>query len=110
MHIKEELLPRMTAKDPHYLMKLIEVKGVTFISECYLRASLVRTESRAGHYREDYPDRNDEEWLKWIVINLKGDKLNLRTEPVSFERYKFKPTRYYMDNFKFPKSINRRIS
>lgn len=102
MHIKEELLPRMTAEDPHYLMKLIEVKGITFISECYLRASLLRTESRAGHYREDYPGRNDEEWLKWIVINLEEDKLNLRTEPVPFERYKFKPTRYYMDNFRFP--------
>ncbi|MDB9822569.1 FAD-binding protein [Deltaproteobacteria bacterium] len=102
IRIKEELLPRTTARDPHYLMKLVEAQGITFITECYLRASLMRTESRAGHYREDHPYRNDEEWLKWIVISLKENNLSLRTDPVPLDRYKFKPTRYYMDNFKFP--------
>jgi succinate dehydrogenase/fumarate reductase flavoprotein subunit len=101
--VKTDLIPQMSVPDSHYLMKWIEVQGIAFMTEMYLRASLMRTETRAGHYREDYPDRDDKNWLKWIIINQADNKLNLRTEPVALERYKFKPTRYYSDNFKFPK-------
>jgi succinate dehydrogenase/fumarate reductase flavoprotein subunit len=101
--LKYEVLPKMTSRDAHYLMKWVEVQAIAFVTELYLRTSLMRAESRAGHYREDYPDRDDKNWLKWIVASQKKGKLNLRTEPVPFERYKFKPTRYYMDKFQFPK-------
>ncbi len=100
--IKNEILPRAGAEDSHYLMKLIEIRGIAFMSEMYLRASLMRKETRAGHYREDYPGRDNENWLKWIVISQTDDKLNLRAEPVPFEKYKFRPASYYMDNFNFP--------
>ncbi|EGL19687.1 MULTISPECIES: L-aspartate oxidase [unclassified Paenibacillus] len=32
-------------------------------------AALLREESRGGHYREDFPQRRDEQWLKHIVLN-----------------------------------------
>ena len=96
-------MPQLSAGDAHYLMKLIEVQAMMFTAELFLRASLMRTESRAGHYREDYPDHDDKNWLKWIIISQKNGKLSLRAEPVPFEKYKFRPTRYYMDNFQFPK-------
>jgi succinate dehydrogenase/fumarate reductase flavoprotein subunit len=98
--IKREDLPQMTAADGHYLMKLVEVQAITFITELFLRASLMRTETRAGHYREDYPNRDDENWMKWIVINQGDGKINLQTEPVPIHKYPFKPVHYYMDNFK----------
>jgi hypothetical protein len=101
-----EKLPRMVAPDPHYLLKLREVQGIAFLAEMYLRFSLMRTESRAGHYREDYPDRNDEKWLAWIVASLDNNgQMKLRNEPVPVTRYRFPLTRYYMDNFRFP--VNR---
>ena len=100
--LKDEQIPQMAASDPHYLMKLIEAQAIVFMTEMYLRTSLMRTETRAGHYREDYPRRDDRNWLKWIVASQTDGKLNLRAEPVPFDRYKFKPVRYYMDNFKFP--------
>ncbi|MGW9128215.1 L-aspartate oxidase [Paenibacillus chitinolyticus] len=32
-------------------------------------AALRREESRGGHYREDFPQRSDEQWLKHTVLN-----------------------------------------
>ena len=32
-----------------------------------------RTESRGAQYRTDFPERNDEEWLKHIDLTLKDD-------------------------------------
>jgi succinate dehydrogenase/fumarate reductase flavoprotein subunit len=102
--LKNELLPQMTAKDAHYLLKLIEVQAIAFLAELYLSTSLTRKETRAGHFREDYPDRDNEKWLCWIIAERKGDSVSFRTEPVPLERYKIKPHRYYMDNFKFPRT------
>jgi succinate dehydrogenase/fumarate reductase flavoprotein subunit len=42
-------------------------------AEMKLRASLYRTESRGNHYREDYPDTNDKDWLAWVVIEQGDD-------------------------------------
>jgi succinate dehydrogenase / fumarate reductase flavoprotein subunit len=101
--LAKEKLPEMAAADPHYLLKLKEVEGIAFLAEMYLRFSLMRSESRAGHYREDYPHRNDEKWLAWIVACQDGKGgLAFRSEPVPVDRYRFKPSRYYMDNFRFP--------
>jgi succinate dehydrogenase / fumarate reductase flavoprotein subunit len=36
-------------------------------------AALHRTESRGAQYRTDFPERNDEEWLKHIDISLNGE-------------------------------------
>ncbi|MNJ65662.1 succinate dehydrogenase flavoprotein subunit [compost metagenome] len=30
-------------------------------------SALVREESRGGHYREDFPERNDERWRRHIL-------------------------------------------
>lgn len=101
--LKNEMLPQMTAQDAHYLLKWIEVQAIAFVAELYLRTSLMRKETRAGHFREDFPDRNNEKWLCWIIAKRQGDHISFRTEPVPLERYEIKPDRYYMDNFNFPK-------
>ena len=38
-----------------------------------LGASLVRTESRLSHFREDHEQRDDANWLDWIDIAETGD-------------------------------------
>ena len=54
---KRNILPYMTAPEPHYLVKLVEARSMALITEMYLKASLMRKESRSGHYREDFPER-----------------------------------------------------
>ncbi len=73
---------------------------MTQLVELFLRSSILRTETRASHYREDYKERDDHNWLKWIFINDREGKVNFRLEPLPVDRYKFKIDRFYMDNFR----------
>jgi fumarate reductase flavoprotein subunit len=41
--------------------------------------ALVRTESRGAHFRQDYPRRNDAEWLKRTLASWPGEKDTLPT-------------------------------
>lgn len=99
--IRDNDLPAMVAPDLHYLLKLREVEGVALVSELYLRASLERRESRAGHFREDFPQRNAR-MLAWQTLH-RSDQGTVEHgwKPVPLERYPFPVTRYYQDNFTF---------
>jgi succinate dehydrogenase / fumarate reductase, flavoprotein subunit len=102
--LEAETVQRMTAGDAHYLMKLMEVRSILLMSQLYVRASLARTESRAGHFRADYPERNDKKWLRQIFVSRRKDSFVMRTEPLPMDQYPIKPTRYYSDNFTFPRN------
>ena len=64
------------------LMEAIEIFNLMEYSGIITHAALMRTESRGGHYREDYPDRNDENWLKNIVIKNDKGEMKISTAPV----------------------------
>ena len=99
-----ELAERMVAKDPRDLCKYYEAKTMLMRSELFVRSSLLRKESRAGHYREDYPERNNEEWLAWLHVRQGDDKRPVFSKVrIPIEEYPVQPYRYYMDNFTFPK-------
>jgi fumarate reductase flavoprotein subunit len=40
---------------------------------CVTEGALARTESRGAHYRKDFPQRNDREWLKRTLAYWPGD-------------------------------------
>ena len=42
-------------------------------AECDCVGALHRTESRGAQYRTDFPERNDEEWLKHIDLTRADD-------------------------------------
>ena len=54
-------------------------------AEMRLRSALFRTESRGNHYREDYPRRDDPDWLAWIKIKEEQGKMKLIKVPVPKE-------------------------
>ena len=51
-------------------------------SEIILRASQMWTESRLGHFREDFEARDDATWLDWIDVSENGDAPTLTRTPV----------------------------
>ncbi len=72
-YLRDHHVPLMMADNLHELRLCHEVKNMLLNAEMKLRASLMRKESRGSHYREDYPDRNDKEWLCWIKIRQGSD-------------------------------------
>ena len=57
-------------------------------------SALNRTESRGGHSREDYPNRDDQNWLKHSLITKKDGRLSLSYKPVTITKYKPKERVY----------------
>ena len=43
----------------------IEFSLMIEAAEVIVRSALARQESRGSHYRKDFPERDDEDWLKW---------------------------------------------
>ena len=92
----------MGARDAHELAKLFEAQSTILLTDLSLTAALTRKESRAGHFREDYPERDNAHWLKWIEQKQVDGRRELHTVPVPIDEYPVKPYRYYMDNFNWP--------
>lgn len=72
-YLRDHQLPLLMADDEHELRQAHETANMVLNAEMKLRASLMRTESRGSHYRDDYPDRNDDEWVAWIKIRQDAD-------------------------------------
>ncbi len=103
--IKEEFMPKLGASDPHQLAKLFEATSTILLTELCLKGAIMRKESRAGHYREDYPERDNKNWLKWIEQKQVDGRHTMYTVPVPYERYAIKFGKAYMDNFTWPNPL-----
>ena len=83
--IQEHLVPQLYARNPHELRLAHETKNMVLSALMRLKSCEFRTESRGNHYREDYPRRDDENWLAWTKIsNVQGD-MKLSKEPIPKE-------------------------
>ncbi|HOG18603.1 MAG TPA: FAD-dependent oxidoreductase [Syntrophales bacterium] len=59
----------------------LEVSRMVQVGNAVVAASLIRQESRGAHYRSDYPDRNDGEWLGSSRVEKSGDTLKVSFVP-----------------------------
>jgi succinate dehydrogenase / fumarate reductase, flavoprotein subunit len=85
-------LPRVKAPDFHELVKVHEMTNYLLCCELIYRAALARQESRGAHVREDYPYRDDVNWLKRVILRRQeAGRVNIRLVPVPLYRYKIKP-------------------
>ena len=77
-------LDRMQARNPHELMRAMEVHAIRDCAEMAARASLYRTESRWGlyHYRLDHPHSNDADWLVHVQLQKKDGAMSCFKRPI----------------------------
>ena len=86
-----EKLAKVGAKDYHDLARYHQAESMILAAEFIYRAALKREESRAGHFREDFPKRDDKNWFKWITIQRQAGGPELSTLPVPLKKYKIQP-------------------
>lgn len=85
-------LLEITATDPHELIKAHETLNMLTCAHLFLEASLQRTESRGDHFRTDYPETSNDQWLKWINLSrADSGSLKMEFEEVPIERYPVRP-------------------
>jgi succinate dehydrogenase/fumarate reductase flavoprotein subunit len=68
---------------PATMVKCLELDNLLLTSEAIALSALYREESRGTHYREDFPERNDTDWLCNVVVRQRADgSLTPQKKPV----------------------------
>ncbi|HXZ36130.1 MAG TPA: succinate dehydrogenase/fumarate reductase flavoprotein subunit, partial [Thermodesulfobacteriota bacterium] len=99
IHDLQESYERIAVQDPGTrfnsdLMEAFELESLLGLAEAILASALARQESRGAHYREDFPERDDQNWLKHTLI-LKADHgPRVFFKPVTITRFQPKARTY----------------
>jgi succinate dehydrogenase/fumarate reductase flavoprotein subunit len=89
--IEKEDLPKVMAEQPHDLIKANEARNYLLMCRLYYIAARARKETRLCHYRQEYPYRDDMNWLNWITLRREGEDVKLNFEPIPIDRYLIRP-------------------
>jgi succinate dehydrogenase / fumarate reductase flavoprotein subunit len=76
------------------LLNAWELGNMLDIAEVVAECALNRRESRGGHSREDYPDRDDKRWLKHTLAWKRKGGIEIGYKPVVIKKYKPKERTY----------------
>lgn len=84
-HIRLEDKGRVFNTD---LVSAIEIKNMLDLAEVIVTGALARTESRGGHARRDFSERDDVNWLKHTLAYYTPGGPRLDYIPVSITMWK----------------------
>ena len=76
------------------LTEAIEVGNLLDAAEAVVVGALDRKESRGGHYRDDYPKRDDANFLKHTLVRKVDGRIEISHKPVSITRFQPKERTY----------------
>ena len=83
---EDEWVPKLTASNPHDLMRIHEVLDILTVSQMVLHASLARKSSSRPLFfrRSDYPQMDPEQDRVHIVIRMEDGEVRERRVPLDF--------------------------
>ena len=76
------------------LLETIELGGMIDISQTLVEGALARQESRGAHSREDFPKRDDPNWLKHTLAYQTPQGIQLKFKPVTITKFEPKERKY----------------
>ncbi len=76
------------------LIEALELEHLLKLGEAIVASALARKESRGAHWREDYPERDDAQWLKHTLVRKHEAGLSISYKPVIVSRFTPKPRTY----------------
>jgi succinate dehydrogenase/fumarate reductase flavoprotein subunit len=86
--IRREVLPKLFARTVRDLRDAFEVLNMVTVSEMIVRSALIRTETRGTHYRLDFPQIDDKNWLRNTTLKMTNKTMALAsTSPVITRLY-----------------------
>jgi len=72
----------LTLREQTRTIRAVKMANMLTVSEMVCRAALERAETRGAHYRADFPEENNEHWLKSIEIVKQNGEMCLKPVPV----------------------------
>lgn len=87
-------LPGPCLRYSQAIVNLIEFGYMLDLTEVITLGALQREETRGSHYRLDFPQRNDNDWLKHTLVSLKDGKPQVGYRDVRITRYKPQERKY----------------
>jgi fumarate reductase flavoprotein subunit len=64
----------------------LNLSNLIRVSQVITTAALSREDSRGAHFRADFPDTGDLPSSTYTVVQMRGEEINLKREPVQFTR------------------------
>jgi succinate dehydrogenase / fumarate reductase flavoprotein subunit len=71
-----------------------ELENMMILARVVTLGALARNESRGAHYKPDFPDRDDANWLKTTRAKWVNNEIQLSYEPVDISQITPRPRRY----------------
>jgi succinate dehydrogenase / fumarate reductase flavoprotein subunit len=71
-----------------------ELENMLILARVITVGAFYRNESRGAHYKPDFPDRDDANWLKTTRAKWVNDDIQLSYEPVDISQIPPRPRRY----------------
>ena len=76
------------------LLEALELESLLGLAHVILASAIARKESRGAHFREDYPIRDDQNWLKHTLAQRTDNGPRLFYKPVTITKFEPKPRVY----------------